>query len=221
MTIILRLLKSPLIRLIGAVIILYYALFANTYEKDSLGNRLSKQTIEKNLEETKRKSLYIAINIKQAQDYSRNNISNNSPSDINSENKNSNSSANFPIGIIIKDIHIGQGQEARCGDKITANYTVYDNDGNKLNNIINYTVKIDENSAKSIIKENLIGLKVGSKRLIILPVTYKAKDMESFKYMAMSHNKGINYEINLIQVEESKNSSAKCNWSNKNTILLH
>jgi len=221
MTIILKLLRSPLVRIIGAITILYYALFANTYEKDSLGNRLSKKTIEKNLEETKRKSLYIAVNIKKAQDYKKNKISGNSPSNTTSENQNPNLPNNFSISLIIKDIQIGQGKEAKCGDKITANYIIYDNEGNKLDSITNYTVRIDENSVKSIVKENLIGLKAGSKRLIILPVTYKTKDGESFKYMALSHNKGINYEINLIKVEEAKNTAAKCNWSNENTILLH
>lgn len=217
MEIVLRLLRSPLIRLVGAVTILYYALFANTYDKDSLGNRLSKKTIEKNIEEAKRKSLYIAVNVKQAQDYKRNQTSDHSPSNPNLKNQNSNSRA----GLIIKDIETRPGTKVKCGDKITADYVIYDNDGNQLNNITNYITEINENSAKSIVKENLIGLGVGGKRLIIIPETYKTKDEESSKYMVLSHNKGINYEIKLLKVEESGNAEAKCNWSSENTIFLH
>jgi len=221
MTISSKLLRSPLVRIVGAVVILYYALFANTYEKDSLGNRLSKQTIEKNIEDAKKKSLYIALNVKQAQNYKERNPINNSASNTNLANQNLNTPAILPVGLIIKDIEITQGKEVECGSKITANYIVYDNNGKQLTDTINYVSEIDENSPKSVIKENLIGLKTGSKRLIILPANYKTLDSESSKYMALSRNSGINYEIKLIKVEELKNAEAKCNWSSTNNIFLH
>jgi biotin operon repressor len=62
------LLKNRLFRLAGALAVLYFGLYANKKSPESLGNRLSKEKIEKNVEEVKKKGFYILENLKKAEE---------------------------------------------------------------------------------------------------------------------------------------------------------
>lgn len=63
-----NLLKSPIIRIAGIILILYFALFYDNSHPDSLGNRLSKDQIKDNVSQIKDRSSHIITNIKKSQD---------------------------------------------------------------------------------------------------------------------------------------------------------
>lgn len=51
-----KLLQNPFVKIIGIVIILYYALFADKNDPESLGNRFSGVQMERNVREIKHNS---------------------------------------------------------------------------------------------------------------------------------------------------------------------
>ena len=59
--------NNPIFRICGVVVILYYGLFKNKYEPESLGNRFSAERIKSNISEVSEKSAYIAENIRKAE----------------------------------------------------------------------------------------------------------------------------------------------------------
>lgn len=61
-----ELLKNPIIKSIGIIVILYFALFANKENPHSLGNRLSSENIKKNLDIATKQTKFIASNVKTA-----------------------------------------------------------------------------------------------------------------------------------------------------------
>ena len=65
------LLRIPLVRFIGAGVILYFALFSNKHEPESLRNRISKERIDQNLHDISENGRFIISNVKTAQNLSR------------------------------------------------------------------------------------------------------------------------------------------------------
>jgi FKBP-type peptidyl-prolyl cis-trans isomerase len=179
-----KLFKNPLLRIAGVILILYLGLFQNTYEKDSLGNRLSKEQIKKNLAEAKDKSVNIMSNIKMAKEYQKNlsEISNNKPID--------------PSDFIVKDVVIGKGEEAACGDFASIEYKSFANN-NPLEKSKKYDLIIGKDSLIPAIQNNIIGMKKGGTRLIILT----------------NNKNALNFEVTLLELKKTPNP-AKCNFSN-------
>ncbi len=58
--------NHPLVKVVGISAILYFALFANKENPESLGNRLSSEKIKKNVSEVKEKSHFIITNLEMA-----------------------------------------------------------------------------------------------------------------------------------------------------------
>jgi hypothetical protein len=188
-----KLLKNPLIRLIGIVAILYIGLFSNTYQKDSLGNRLSTSQIKKNLSEVKDKSFNIITNVKKARDYSSNSDS----------------------SLIIKEVKIGQGSGVVCGDLVSISYRLLANNY-PITKSKNQQVTIGKKEFNYIIENNLVGLKVGGQRLLNIPDNYKIQDQALTQELSPLRTKaGLSYEIDLLTIEKPQNSdpsALQCNF---------
>jgi hypothetical protein len=67
--------KNPIFRICGIVVILYYGLFQNKHDPDSLNNRLAPTKIKSNLSEISEKSVYIIQNVKKAEEAQKHPIS--------------------------------------------------------------------------------------------------------------------------------------------------
>jgi hypothetical protein len=63
-----KIVKNPIFRICGIIIILYYALFKNQHDPDALNKRLAPEHIKSNLSEISEKSVYIIHNIKKAEE---------------------------------------------------------------------------------------------------------------------------------------------------------
>ncbi|MCE3255308.1 MAG: hypothetical protein K0R25_802 [Rickettsiaceae bacterium] len=62
------LIKNPIFRIIGILVILYYGLFYNNDKPESLKARLAPEKIKSNLSDMSSKSLYIIENVKKAEE---------------------------------------------------------------------------------------------------------------------------------------------------------
>jgi hypothetical protein len=63
-----KILKNPLIKITGIILILYFALFYNNHDSRSLNKRLSADNIKESLELAKKQQEFISNNIKEAQE---------------------------------------------------------------------------------------------------------------------------------------------------------
>ena len=126
-----RVLKNPLIKLCGAVVIIYLGLFANKDNPESLGNRLSSENLQKNFGEVKEKSKFIAYNVNSAKKIS--------------EEANSNDNSDESL--------------ANCGDTVITNYEIYEADKN-IHRTANkkFTLGSKEDFP---VEQGIIGMKVG------------------------------------------------------------
>jgi FtsZ-interacting cell division protein ZipA len=63
-----KIINNPIFRICGIIAILYYGLFQNKSNPESLGNRLSPERIKSNLSDISEKSVYIIQNVGKAQE---------------------------------------------------------------------------------------------------------------------------------------------------------
>ncbi len=66
-------LKNPIVKTLGILVILYFALFHDKHHPDSLPNQLSAKKISKNLSEIKKQTQFISTKLEQQQDQVQNN----------------------------------------------------------------------------------------------------------------------------------------------------
>ena len=66
-----HLLRNPLVKICGAAVIIYFALFANKHNPDSLGNRLSSENLKKNFHEARKQTRFIIKNVEAAKEYQK------------------------------------------------------------------------------------------------------------------------------------------------------
>jgi len=190
---ILSLLRIPLIRFIGVVVILYFALFSNKHNPDSLRNRLSKENIEQNLHDVQAKGRFIVSNIKVAQD-----VSNQQAQSQILENK-----------ISLTDVKIGVGDiSINCGDEAEISYEVLTENGVQIKNVSSEKIIVGSNLNK-IIEKNILNMKQDGIRNINIPenlITDDSKISELLKF----HRSNIRYQIRLLSIIKNSNPKFSC-----------
>lgn len=63
-----KLINNRLFRIVGMIVILYYALFHDKTNPESLGNRLAPEKVKSNLEQISGKSVEVMENIQRAEE---------------------------------------------------------------------------------------------------------------------------------------------------------
>lgn len=132
-----EILKNPLVKICAIMAILYFALFSNKENPESLRNRLSKDKIEKNLHEMSNKSKFIITNVGAAKK---------------AATENAKKEKEMENAII------------ECGDEVVTNYSIYSDDKNlytEKNRKFIIGSKIDV-----VIEKNIIGMKIGETKKI-------------------------------------------------------
>jgi len=66
-----KIIKNPIFRVCGIIAILYYGLFQNKNNPESLNSRLAPEKIKSNLSEISEKSVYIIHNVGKAQEFQK------------------------------------------------------------------------------------------------------------------------------------------------------
>ena len=68
MNIIFNILRQPLVKLFAVILILYFGLFYDKTNPDSLGNRLAPERLRKDFNEVQEKTFFIVSNLKEAKE---------------------------------------------------------------------------------------------------------------------------------------------------------
>jgi hypothetical protein len=132
-----EILKNPIVKICAVFVILYFALFSNKENPDSLRNRLSKENIEKNLHDASNKSKFIISNVGAAKKA------------IKEKERKEQEMQNLVI---------------KCGDEVTTDYSIFSAGQNlysEKNKKFIIGSKIDP-----IIEKNVIGMKNGETKVI-------------------------------------------------------
>lgn len=177
-----ELLKNPFIKIIGVILVLYFALFADKRNPQSLGNRLSTENIKKNFNEAQRQGRFIASNIRAAKKY-------NQEQELKRQR-------GLTEKISFSDLEVGKGeQKAACGDEVEISYGVYDQNGNQLE-FIDLEKLVIGSKRNEILEKNIIGMNRDGIRNILIPQYFPATDKKLLNFLKIS-NSPLKYQVTL------------------------
>jgi hypothetical protein len=131
--------KNPLIKIVGILIIIYFALFYDTQNKSNLRNRLSTDKLKKNFVHIKNTTENIKKNIKTSRVEFKSGVDQSGRTKYNT----------------YEDVNQGSGIEVKCGDGVTISFTKSSDDMSLTQR--GYTMQVDN----SELSKNIIGMKVG------------------------------------------------------------
>lgn len=181
-------LQIPLVRIVGVIVVLYFALFSNKEKPDSLGNRLSKEEIVKNFNEAKERTHFITTTIQSAKQ---------APVQ----------KANNPE-LIIEDIDYGTGDlSIGCGTEAKILYSIFDQSGNQIKNSSEEKVRVGSKINK-FIEKNIIGMKSGAIRNIMIPKGHLS-DEQSINQLMNFYDSDLRFQIVITELNQSPETSNK------------
>jgi hypothetical protein len=196
-----ELLKHPLLKWPGIILILYFGLFHDKRNPSSLGNRLSRDNVKKNLSEAIDKTKFIAANVHEAQEVLKQKEAAETQSGPKPE-------------VSVDDNEIGSGEEVvSCSDNVEISYAIYDQNGKQLEFFPLEKFRVGT-KYNQIIEKNIIGMKKDGIRNIKVPQGFKTDDKKLSELF--SFNEGdLKYQITLLSFSKSskENSHTKliCN----------
>ncbi len=186
-----ELLRNPIVKLIGAGFVLYFALFANKENPDSLGNRWSKQQLQKDIEEAKIKSHFIITNVKIAKETAK------ELDKINLEK------------ISIEDLEEGNGEEKiSCGDAVQISYGIYTSEGTQLEFIESENLTIGSKN-NELLEKNLIGMKKGGARNIKVSRDFQTTNKKLADLLKF-HATDLKYQITALSIIKNASPQTIC-----------
>jgi hypothetical protein len=207
-----KLLQNPLIKIIGVLVIIYFGLFANKKNPDSLGNRLSMKKVKEHFSDIGEKGKFIVTNVEAAREYAK---THEVKKNVQQEQKspepqqeiqpapNAAPSNSQEVGYDpgSNDVIIGKGDSAvSCGSKV------------KIVTIVDYQLQgaVEElvvGSKKNwVIEKNIIGMKKGGLRSIIIPLDFETDDKKLKKALS-ARTTPLHYRVSLIDLKDPKTKS--------------
>lgn len=219
-----KLLQNPLIKLIGIVAIIYFALFADKRNPASLGNRVSLERVKENLGEMEEKGKFIAGNVKAAREYAKTKIETSKEAPVEQKqeeqqnisqpeklSQDNQKQAKMPISkekimedkIILNDVALGAGDKVvSCGSEVE----IVSASGAQ---IAAAPEKLIIGSKKNwVIEKNIIGMKMGGFRSITIPLDFKTND-KKLKKILDSKKTALVYQIIVTNLKDPKAKSGK------------
>ena len=187
---ILDLLRNPLIRSVGVAIILYFALFADKTNPESLGNRLAPETIKKNFAEAKEKGKFIITNVKTAQEQLKDLDEKKAREAAQEKLKNSNAEL-----------------QISCGDNVEISYGVFTKNGKQLEFIDSERLTIGK-KLNPFLEKNIIGLKQDETRNINIPQDFQTDDLQLLQLL--KNNSDLHYQVTLLHLQKTAGSGISC-----------
>lgn len=140
-----EILKNPIVKICAVFVILYFALFSNKENPNSLRNRLSKENLEKNLHDASNKSKFIISNVGAAKKA------------VKEKERKEQEMQNLII---------------KCGDEVITDYSIF-SDGQNLYSEKNKKFIIGS-KIDPIVEKNIIGMKNGETKVINIMEDIKA-----------------------------------------------
>jgi len=192
-----ELLRNPLIKTVGIVLILYFALFANKHNPDSLGNRLSPEQIKQSIGEVKDKAQFISANVKIAQEIAK------------EKEEAQKAEAKNAAKIKINDVAIGDGEMSlACGDIAEISYVLYGRENAQLEFIDSKKLVIG-GKENALVENKIIGMKRGGIREISVPHDFKTDDKKLLNLLRLN-NSDLKYHITLLEITKIAGANLSC-----------
>ena len=199
---ILKLLRNPIIKIIGIFVILYYGLFANKEKPGSLGNRFSSEQIKKDFSEVREKTVFIAENVKLAREIAK-------EKEAEEEAEKKVAATNPVLQVSVKDLEEGVGENISCGDSAYINYGIYTKDGRQLE-FKESQILVIGNKSNWLLEKNIIGMKQAGSRYINIPQGSQVNDSKITEYLN-SNKSDLKYQVTLLAFTKNPNSQLSCN----------
>ena len=206
---VMELLRNPIIKITGLVLVLYFALFYDKKNPDSLGNRLSSERIAKNFHEAQEKSTFIMSNIERAHNLRG----------ATAATASSDPLQNFST-LTIQDVEIGkEGGALKCGDEAEISYDIrVAGSTNQLEFVPKEKLVIGSN-VNPMIERKIVGMKKGGLRIIKIPKDFKSSN-QKLAFLLKFNEAELKYAVSLINSGMANNSNVSCaantEESNKN-----
>jgi hypothetical protein len=192
-----KMLRNPIIKIIGISVILYYGLFANKEKPGSLGNRFSSEQIKKDFSEVSEKTVFIATNVKLAREIAKE-----------KEAEKKAIATNPALQVSVKDLEEGIGEAISCGDSAYINYGIHTRDGRQLEFKENQILIIG-NKSNWLLEKNIIGMKQAGSRYINIPQGSQVNDSKITEYLK-SNKSDLKYQITLLAFTKNSNTQLSC-----------
>jgi hypothetical protein len=192
-----KLLRNPIIKIIGISVILYYGLLANKEKPGSLGNRFSSEQIKKDFSEVREKTVFIAENVKLAREIAQE-----------KEAEKEAAATNPALQLSVKDLEEGVGENISCGDSAHINYGIYTKDGRQLEFKENQILIIG-NKSNWLLEKNIIGMKQSGSRYIDIPQGSQINDSKITEYLN-SNKSDLKYQVTLLAFTKNPNPQLSC-----------
>lgn len=195
---IMELLRRPLIKIIGLILVVYFGLFSNKEDPDSLGNRLSSQNIKERFGEIHEKSNFIIANIDKANKMSGKDA-------LVAEDPSQNLSA-----ITTQDYAAGSGEEQlKCGDVAEISYDIRVVGSNSsLEFVAKENIVIGSNF-NVLLEQKIIGMKSGGVRIINIPRDFKS-DNKKLSFLLKFNEAALQYTVSLLGFSTANSGAASC-----------
>jgi hypothetical protein len=194
-----KLLRNPLIKIIGVGIILYFGLLHDKHNPDALGNRLAPDVIKNDLSDAREKGKFIISNVALAKQIAEEN-----------EKKKIATAAKI-ITVSTIDISTGFGEDkTACGDIAEINYEIFtDNPEAKKVAFREKEKLILGNKENEVIENNIINLSKDAVRDIKVPADFNANNPE-LKKLLETHHTGLRYHITILSFIHNPDTKLIC-----------
>lgn len=193
-----NIIRNPLVKTIGIVLVLYFGLFTNKEDPGSLGNRMAPKKIKENVNEAWEQGKFIATNVKKAQELAK--TTDKKPETLSSLDK-----------VIAEDLNKGVGEKSlTCGDSAIISYGLYNLDGHQLDFIVAEKFTIGERK-NWLIEKNLIGMKIDGARIIGVPQDFITDDIKLAQLLKLGKT-DLKYHVSLKDIVPTPpKSKISCN----------
>jgi hypothetical protein len=171
-----NLIKNPLFKIIGIILIIYFALFDNKENPQSLANRLSVKQLQQNASEVKEKTHFILYNLQNAKEAQK---------------------------IIVEDKEVGIGESLRCLDEADLSYKIFVKNISKEIEEIHEKKILIGGRKNLIIERNVVGMKAGGVRIINVPSAFQTTD-EKLSQLFKTYSSDVKYEVSLLKFTKLK-----------------
>jgi len=198
---ILEILRNPLIKAIGIITILYFGLFSNKSNPDSLGSRLSSEKIKKNFSEAKEKSKFIITSVQSAQEAAKEQKARQDLGNISAQNSPKTST---------EDLDIGEGEDSlSCGSEAEIIYSIYGKDDKQLESPSKPEKLLIGSNKNQMVESNIIGMKTSGIRIIKIPQDFQTNDKKLSELLKF-YQTDLKYQITLLSFTKDVDPAASC-----------
>lgn len=185
-----KLLENPLIKVVGICVIIYFALFHNKNNPQSLGNRFSSQQIKKDLNDMQEKGKFIASNVQAVRSYTK-------AQEVGPDGQVIMPTAELEVAV--KDVGLGSGKKSVvCGEEVEAFISL--NSDKARNLMTNPSAKFLIGSKEHwLVEKNIIGMKKGGVREIRIPQGFQSDDRDLTQFL-QENKVDLTYQIILTKI---------------------